>query len=132
LTILQIVWAPGMRLFPHDHDMWACIGIYAGSEDNEFFRRSPGGRGGLRPTGGKRLEPGTATLLGDDVIHAVANPSTVAATAAIHVYGGDFMARPRSQWLEPALLEEPYDMAAVTARFDEANERWARARGGTP
>jgi predicted metal-dependent enzyme (double-stranded beta helix superfamily) len=51
LTILQIVWAPGMRLFPHDHDMWACIGI---------------------------------------------------------------------------------DMAAVAARFDEANERWAHARGGTP
>ena len=47
LTILQIVWAPGMRLFPHDHNMWACIGIYAGSEDNEFFRRAPDGQTGL-------------------------------------------------------------------------------------
>src|SRR3954471_15053151 len=40
LTVLHIVWAPGMRLFPHDHQMWAVIGIYAGQEDNTFYRRA--------------------------------------------------------------------------------------------
>ena len=39
LTVLNVVWAPGMVLPPHDHRMWAAIGIYAGQEDNEFFRR---------------------------------------------------------------------------------------------
>ena len=34
LTILNIVWAPHMRLMPHDHRMWAAIGIYDGTEDN--------------------------------------------------------------------------------------------------
>ena len=44
LTVLNVVWAPGMYLFPHDHRMWAVIGIYGGVEDNEFFRRGPDGR----------------------------------------------------------------------------------------
>ena len=34
LTILSIAWAPGMTLYPHNHNMWAVIGIYGGREDN--------------------------------------------------------------------------------------------------
>src|SRR5262245_59777877 len=34
LTILNVVWAPLMLLFPHNHNMWASIGIYTGREDN--------------------------------------------------------------------------------------------------
>jgi len=44
LTILHVVWAPGMKIYPHDHRMWAAIGIYCGQEDNEFFRRSGPGK----------------------------------------------------------------------------------------
>ena len=40
LTILNVIWAPGMHLPPHDHRMWAAIGIYGGQEDNTFYRRS--------------------------------------------------------------------------------------------
>jgi predicted metal-dependent enzyme (double-stranded beta helix superfamily) len=29
---------PGMTLGPHDHCMWAAIGVYTGGEDNTFFR----------------------------------------------------------------------------------------------
>ncbi|RYY93341.1 MAG: hypothetical protein EON61_25145, partial [Alphaproteobacteria bacterium] len=36
LTILDLVWAPHMTLQPHDHRMWAVIGIYTGREDNIF------------------------------------------------------------------------------------------------
>ena len=44
LTILNVVWAPRMTIMPHDHRMWAVIGIYTGREDNIFWRRLPGGR----------------------------------------------------------------------------------------
>jgi hypothetical protein len=39
LTILSVVWAPGMMAMPHNHRMWAVIGIYTGREDNVFWRR---------------------------------------------------------------------------------------------
>src|SRR6266508_3904491 len=45
MTILHVVWAPKMTIYPHNHRMWAAIGIYAGQEDNAFYRRSgPGER----------------------------------------------------------------------------------------
>ena len=28
LTILDVIWAPGMIVMPHDHRMWAVIGVY--------------------------------------------------------------------------------------------------------
>ena len=97
LTVLNVVWAPGMELYPHDHRMWAAIGIYAGIEDNAFFRRpSPDART-LVDSGGKHLHVGDTIVLGDDVIHSVANPGRKL-TGAIHVYGGDFVNQPRSQW----------------------------------
>ena len=58
LTVLHVVWAPGMRIYPHDHRMWATIGIYAGREDNAFYRRATDDRGTLVESGGKRLEVG--------------------------------------------------------------------------
>ena len=39
LTILNVLWGPGMTLYPHDHRMWAVIGIYSGREDNAFYHR---------------------------------------------------------------------------------------------
>ena len=39
LTILNVVWAPMMAVPPHDHRMWAVIGVYTGREDNIFWRR---------------------------------------------------------------------------------------------
>jgi predicted metal-dependent enzyme (double-stranded beta helix superfamily) len=125
LTVLDVVWAPGMRLFPHDHRMWATIGVYAGREDNEFFRRASEGPAGLVPSNGKTLDPSDVVLLGDDTIHSVANPGR-GPTGAIHIYGGDFVNQPRSQWREPALDEEPFDYQLLTSTFDDANAAWAR------
>jgi len=122
LTILHVVWAPGMRLFPHDHRMWACIGIHDGREDNEFFRRSGDGSG-LIDSGGKRLDQTDVVLLGDDTVHSVTNPLRVP-TGAIHVYGGDFVAQPRSQWVSPSSTEEPYDVEIVNRVFADANAAW--------
>ena len=80
LTILNVVWTPGMAVYPHDHRMWAVIGLYGGREDNTFYRRSPEG---LQVAGGKQLETGNVAVLGQSVIHSVANPLRVF-TGAIH------------------------------------------------
>ena len=128
LTILNVVWTPGMAVYPHDHRMWALIGLYAGREDNTFYRRSPEG---LQAAGGKQLETGDTTLLGKTVIHTVVNPLRVFA-GAIHIYGGDFFGTPRSDW-DPATLEErPYDVARARKVIADANERWLAecAKGG--
>ena len=39
LTILNLVWKPSITIMPHNHEMWAVIGIYGGREDNIFWRR---------------------------------------------------------------------------------------------
>lgn len=120
LTVIKVVWPPHMSLFPHDHRMWAAIGIYGGQEDNSFYRRHDGT---LAPSGGKELREGDVLLLGDDAIHAVRNPAR-RYTGAIHVYGGDFVARPRSQWDPGTLREEPYDMNTVLREFARADEEF--------
>jgi predicted metal-dependent enzyme (double-stranded beta helix superfamily) len=30
LTILNVIWAPYMTIYPHNHRMWAVIGVYTG------------------------------------------------------------------------------------------------------
>jgi predicted metal-dependent enzyme (double-stranded beta helix superfamily) len=121
LTVLHAVWAPGMHLFPHDHRMWAVIGIYAGREDNAFYRREGTG---LTDSGGKSLAEREVLVLGDDVIHSVANPLD-RLTAAIHIYGGDFVEHERSVWGPGPVEERPYDMAIIEQEFAKANEAWA-------
>jgi predicted metal-dependent enzyme (double-stranded beta helix superfamily) len=121
LTVLHVVWAPGMRLFPHDHQMWANIGIYAGQEDNTFYRRTDDDPRIVSESGGKELRVGDVLTLGTDAIHAVTNPLD-RLTAAIHIYGGDFVNNPRSQWGPGPLEERPYDMETVNRQFAEANE----------
>jgi len=128
LTVLHVVWAPGMRIFPHDHKMWAAIGIYAGQEDNEFFRRAGPDRRGLAGSGGRELAVGDVLLLGDDTIHAVTNPLT-RLTGAIHVYAGDFVNQPRSQWGPGPVDERPYDIEVARRQFAEANAAWRGTAG---
>ena len=52
LTVVDVVWAPGMEIYPHDHRMWAVVGVYCGAEHNRFHRRVPGG---LADAGGRML-----------------------------------------------------------------------------
>ncbi len=66
---------------------------------------------------------GDVLVLGDDVIHAVTNPER-RLTGAIHVYGGDFVNQPRSQWGPGPREERPYDMGALQREFAEANRGW--------
>ena len=61
LTILNLRWGPGMVFKPHDHRMWAVIGIYGGCEQNFFFRRS---EHGLTQHGTKELNAKDTVPLG--------------------------------------------------------------------
>jgi predicted metal-dependent enzyme (double-stranded beta helix superfamily) len=117
LTVLKVVWAPGMSIRPHDHRTWASIGIYSGGEDNAFFRRDGHG---LAESGGRELRPTDVCLLGDDTIHSVTNPTTRFA-GAIHIYGGDFFAIERSEWDAETHVEAPYDVEATLRNFEKAN-----------
>jgi predicted metal-dependent enzyme (double-stranded beta helix superfamily) len=125
LTILNLAWGPQMVFPPHDHRMWAVIGIYGGREDNTFYRRDASG---LTRHGMRQLTVRDTIPLGETVIHAVTNPLQQV-TAAIHVYGGDFFATARSEWDPRTFEERPYDLEKNMRRFEEANER-LRA-GGT-
>ena len=128
LTILNVIWAPRMVLLPHDHRMWAVIGIYTGREDNVLWRRLPGdARGKVEAAGARALGEKDVAPLGEQIIHSVTNPIP-RLTGAIHVYGGDFFGVPRSEWDPETLLEAPSDGARLMRRFDEANALYAAAR----
>lgn len=120
LTILNVIWAPKMTIMPHDHRMWAVIGVYSGREDNIFWRRVPGAGGKLEAAGAKALSTGDAEPLGHNIIHSVTNPIR-RLTGAIHVYGGDFFHAERSEWDPETLLEERYNVEKNMRLFEEAN-----------
>ena len=120
LTILNVIWAPRMTIMPHNHQMWAVIGVYTGREDNIFRRRVPGGDGKLEAAGARALSAKDADPLGDNIIHSVANPIP-RLTGAIHVYGGDFFAAERSEWDPETLTEGRYDVEKNMKLFEEAN-----------
>jgi len=127
LTIFNLIWGPQMCQLPHDHRMWAVIGIYTGREDNIFWRRRAGDPGArIEAAGAKALSERDAVPLGPDVIHSVINPVR-RLTGAIHVYGGDFFAATHSQWDPERLLEEPYDVKRLLALFEESNRLYASA-----
>jgi predicted metal-dependent enzyme (double-stranded beta helix superfamily) len=118
VTILKVVWAPGMSFRPHNHLMWAAIGLYGGQEDNTFYRRT---RHSLIESGGRQLTTGDVALLGDDTIHAVANPRATF-TGALHVYGGNITSRPgRSEWDQQSGAEVHYDFDRTRRYFEECN-----------
>ncbi len=121
LTVLNVVWAPMMTVLPHNHNMWAVIGIYTGREDNIFWRRIPGTPGKVEAAGAQALSVGEAAPLGRDIIHSVTNPIP-RLTGAIHVYGGDFFnPMRRSEWNPETLIERPFDPEAAARRFEDAN-----------
>ena len=120
LTILNVIWGPMMTIMPHNHQMWAVIGIYTGREDNVFWRRLPDGNGKVEAAGARALCVGDAEPLGHNIIHSVTNPIP-RLTGAIHVYGGDFFAAERSEWDPESLQEGRYDIAKNMKLFENAN-----------
>ena len=123
LTVLNVIWPPTVDLMPHDHKMWAAIGLYGGREDNRFYRPLP--EGGLEQRGGTTMLAGDSILLGDDTVHAVANPSKEW-TGAIHVYGGNYFVSGRRMWPEASAAPIEFDAAEVMSVLNDAAQRAGR------
>jgi predicted metal-dependent enzyme (double-stranded beta helix superfamily) len=120
LTILNVVWGPGMTIMPHNHRMWAVIGVYTGGEDNIFWRRLPTGK--VEAAGAQSLRARDCAVLGKDIVHSVTNPLPKL-TGAIHIYGGDFFAAERSEWDPETLSEGRYDVEKARRMFEQSNTR---------
>jgi len=115
LTILHVVMAErpvgAGRPIPHNHLMWALIGVTHGSEENEFFRRCDRS---IEPSGrGRVIGEGEVLMMGDDTIHSVKNPSSERLSSALHVYGGNLIAAEKTMWCDPSGNGEPFDLFRV-------------------
>jgi predicted metal-dependent enzyme (double-stranded beta helix superfamily) len=119
LTIFAATWTPQMNLMPHDHLMWANIGIYTGREDNIFWKRTSDG---IKAYSADALFVKDTAMLPADVLHSVTNPLQ-RFTGGIHIYGGDFFNTTRSQWNPETLEQEPSDGARIREMFQRENER---------
>jgi predicted metal-dependent enzyme (double-stranded beta helix superfamily) len=103
------------------------IGIYTGREDNIFWRRLGNEEGGrIEAAVAKALCARDAEPLGENIIHSVINPIS-RLSGAIHVYGGDLFAAPRSEWDPETLLEHPGDVARTLRLLEEANAAYHSA-----
>ena len=117
LTVLKVLWPAGMIVLPHNHGLWAVIGVYNGREDNIIWRQLPeDAHGRIEAAGAHTLATGDTIAFGTDVIHSVVNPLG-RVTGGIHVYGGDFFSVNRSEWDPDTLREKPYDMEKVLRMF---------------
>lgn len=119
LTIFAASWTPQMNLMPHDHHMWANIGIYTGREDNIIWGRN---ENGIEAIDAKCLFEGDVATLNISAIHSVTNPLQ-RFTGGLHIYGGDFFATERSQWDPETLEEEPSNGDVIKEIFRKANEQ---------
>lgn len=117
LTIINLAWKPQTTIPPHNHQMWAVIGIYGGREDNIFWRRVKDHPDGLiEAAGAKALSTGDVCPMGGEIIHSVTNPIP-RLSGALHIYGGDFFEAERSEWEAEHLTEHRLDIEQVRARF---------------
>ena len=119
LTVLNVIWSPNLSILPHNHEMWAVIGVYTGRENNIFWRRLEDEAHRIEAAGAKSLGARDAIRLGRDIIHSVTNPVS-RLTGAIHVYGGDFFETPRSEWDPETLVERPYDLERNRRLFQDS------------
>jgi predicted metal-dependent enzyme (double-stranded beta helix superfamily) len=119
LTIFAAIWTPQMNLMPHDHLMWANIGIYTGREDNIFWERTSDG---IKAYSADALFVKDTAMLPEDALHSVTNPLQ-RFTGGIHIYGGDFFNTTRSQWNPETLEQEPSDGGRIREMFQRENER---------
>ena len=124
LTIFAASWTPQMNLMPHNHLMWANIGIYTGREDNILWERK---KNGLEANNAKCLFAGDIATLNNNAIHSVTNPLQ-RFTGGLHIYGGDFFATERSQWDPETLKEEPSNGDVIRDIFRKANEQMRRMK----
>ena len=127
LTILNVIWAPWMTILPHNHRMWAVIGVYIGREDNIFWRRLPRRERRQARSGWRKSNVGARRDSARTRRRPPGRNPIPRLTGAIHVYGGDFFETPRSQWDPEALVEGPYSVERAMRIFEDANAFLAKS-----
>jgi predicted metal-dependent enzyme (double-stranded beta helix superfamily) len=103
---------------PHDHRMWAVIGVYHGREDNQLFARTDDA--GLEPTERFSLREGEIRDLDASTIHSV-QAAGGGYLGAVHVYGGDLFGTLRSTWHDG--VEQPNDESALPSLIKRLRSR---------
>lgn len=109
LTILKVVMPEHLSSPPHNHLVWAVIGMYKGRENNVFYRRD-GER--IVKAGRRNLVAPEVMVLAPDTIHGISNPLS-GLSYALHVYGGTLANPARSLWNPFTLKEEPFQIPAL-------------------
>ena len=103
LFVSSIVWGPGDRVGPHDHQTWGLIGVMDNVIQETRYRRVDDrdreGVAILEKDRSTLVKPGEVSLLVPEVdeIHRMDN-DTDRATVEIHVYGKDLVYLPRHRY----------------------------------
>jgi predicted metal-dependent enzyme (double-stranded beta helix superfamily) len=103
LFVSSVVWGPGDRVGPHDHQTWGLIGVMDNAIQETRYRRvddrNRPGYAVLEQDRSTMVKPGEVSLLvpGVDEIHRMDN-DTDRPTVEIHVYGQDLVALPRHRY----------------------------------
>jgi predicted metal-dependent enzyme (double-stranded beta helix superfamily) len=119
LLVLHGVVPPTPRpVDPHNHRIWAVIGVYHGQEDNQLFARTD--RAALEPTERFSVRAGDIRPLDASTIHSV-QAAGGGYLGAVHVYGADLFGTPRSIWRHG--VEQPNDESALPAFFERLRTR---------
>jgi hypothetical protein len=67
LTVQRIMWPGGVASPPHDHRMWAVVGVYAGEEVNRLYER---GLSGLEERAVRPVGAAGVLTFGEKTIHS--------------------------------------------------------------
>jgi hypothetical protein len=119
MTVFNLIWGPRMCQMPHNHGIWAIIGIYTGREDNIFWRRPAGVPGGrIEAAGAKALSEREAVPLGREIIHPVINPIK-RLTGRFTCTGATFSPYPRANGT-PNVLWKSLTMSRRRSRYSRS------------
>ena len=103
LFVSAVVWGPGDRVGPHDHQTWGLIGVMDNAIQETRYRRvddrDKADFAVLEQDRSVLVKPGDVSLLIPDLdeIHRMDNDSD-RATVEIHVYGKDLVDLPRHRF----------------------------------
>lgn len=99
LTVYCVRARTGEAVPPHDHLLWSVAGMCSGEEEHVLYTRD-----GDRIVRDRVLTAAAGEVFALDAhaIHA-SRDSGPSAAVAVHVYGGDLFAAPRSVWDEAGM-----------------------------
>jgi predicted metal-dependent enzyme (double-stranded beta helix superfamily) len=117
LTLFSLVVPPGAMTPVHDHLAWGLVGLYKGSQDEEFYRPVPGR---LELDRRRPLSPGDSyTLLPPlDDVHRVRTTSSIT-SVSIHLLANDTGCVLRHTYDEETGEARPFRSGYVNAECEQ-------------